>query len=706
MRAPLPPDEAERLRSLHALEVLDSESEPLFDALTRAAAIATGMPIALLSLVDADRQWFKSNFGLTGTAQTSRDAAFCAHTILGDEVLEVADARVDARFTDNPLVTDGPCIRFYAGAPITLSDGSRIGSVCVIDREPRSLSKQQRSILAELGRAAAMALEQRQHAMDRSRALARQREAETWLAEDRLRLSNLIESMRVGTWEWNIVSGSLLLNSSWEALIGRTIDELEPASIETWQRFCNENDWSQLQRAIESHFQGNAGEVECELRMLHKNGSEIWVRCRGRVMQRNDVGAPLRMCGALADISRAKQTEARLQASEAFLDRTGRMARVGGWELDLETREFTFSDQVCRIHEVPPGFRPDLDEALGFYPAEARATLEEAVRKSVGDGRGWDLELPFVTARGTQAWVRVVGTVEYAEGKPRWLIGALQEITLRRRAIRALEVSERRFRKLFQHSLGLICTHDLEGYLVSVNPAAANQLGYSVSEMVGRHFGEIMPEELRPQFEQYLQRIVAAKTDSGVIRLKGRDGSLHTWQYHNVLDDEDEHPYVLGHALDITEREQHEKTLKEMTMRDPLTGCFNRRILYEIEKELRPGDRWACIAVDLDRFKLVNDTHGHQRGDEVLIGMGQFLSRHVRPRDRVVRAGGDEFLVLLRDVDESGVRRVVEALRSDTAEAPIAFTLGSAVRSPGASLEATIAIADDALYAQRSRDRG
>ncbi|MCB1576252.1 MAG: sensor domain-containing diguanylate cyclase, partial [Xanthomonadales bacterium] len=98
MRAPLPPDEAGRLRSLQALEVLDSESEPLFDALTRAAAIATGMPIALLSLVDADRQWFKSNFGLTGTAQTSRDAAFCAHTILGDEVLEVADARVDARF--------------------------------------------------------------------------------------------------------------------------------------------------------------------------------------------------------------------------------------------------------------------------------------------------------------------------------------------------------------------------------------------------------------------------------------------------------------------------------------------------------------------------------------------------------------------------------------------------------------------------------
>lgn len=706
MRAPLPTDESTRLRSLRALEVLDSESEPLFDALTRAAALAAGTPIALVSLVDADRQWFKSNHGMAETTQTSRDAAFCAHTILGEGVLEVADAQADARFADNPLVTDGPRIRFYAGAPIILSDGSRIGSVCVIDRQPRSLSGQQRAILAELGRAAAMALEQRRHAMDRSRALARQRQAEALLAEDRLRLSNIIESMRVGTWEWSIGSGALRLNSRWAAIIGRTPDELEPASIETWQRCCQENDWTQLQRAIESHLQGSTEEIDCELRMLHRDGSYVWVRCRGRVMQRNEVGAPLRMCGALADISRAKETEARLQASEAFLDRTGRLARVGGWELDLQTMEFTFSDQVCRIHEVPAGFRPDLDEALGFYPVEARATLEAAVRKAVGDGRGWDLELPFVTARGNHVWVRVVGEVEYAEGQPRWLIGALQEITLRRRAIRALEVSERRFRKLFQHSLGLICTHDLEGNLISVNPAAANQLGYSVSELVGRNFSELMPDELRQEFEKYMQRIVIAKTDSGVIRLKARDGSLHTWQYHNVLDDEDEHPYVLGHAQDITEREQHEKTLRELTIRDPLTGCFNRRLLHEIEKELRPGDRWACIAVDLDRFKLVNDTHGHQRGDEVLIGMGQFLSRHVRPRDHVVRAGGDEFLVLLRDVDETGVQRVVEALRDDRAQAPIAFTLGTAVRRRGATLEATIAVADDALYAQRSRDRG
>ncbi len=124
---PLPPDEAERLAALRRYEILDTPPEEAFDRLARLAAQLLGVPVALVSLVDADRQWFKSRRGLD-LGETPRRVAFCAHTILADEVLVVEDARADPRFARNPLVADPAGVRFYAGAPVTTPDGYRIGS--------------------------------------------------------------------------------------------------------------------------------------------------------------------------------------------------------------------------------------------------------------------------------------------------------------------------------------------------------------------------------------------------------------------------------------------------------------------------------------------------------------------------------------------------------------------------------------------------
>jgi diguanylate cyclase len=162
LTAQKPDNEPSRLASLRALDVLDSAPEAQFNALVRAAAFVAGAPISLLSLVDTGRQWFKANIGLPSVTEISRDAAFCAHTILQGDVLEVPDARRDPRFADNPLVLGKPRIRFYAGAPVRLEDGSCVGSLCVIDREPRKLSAEQRDILQQLAHAAAAALEARQ----------------------------------------------------------------------------------------------------------------------------------------------------------------------------------------------------------------------------------------------------------------------------------------------------------------------------------------------------------------------------------------------------------------------------------------------------------------------------------------------------------------------------------------------------------------
>ena len=186
----IPGNETERLASLRSLEILDTAAEAEFDALARAASIVCGTPISLLSLVDADRQWFKANIGLEGTSETPRDVAFCAHAILGNTLLEIPDAAADLRFHDNPLVTGYPGIRFYAGVPVVLSDGQAVGTLCVIDHEPRQLTELQQSLLQQLAVAASRSLEGRRAARALARAVEQvaQAAAVTEQSEQRLRL--------------------------------------------------------------------------------------------------------------------------------------------------------------------------------------------------------------------------------------------------------------------------------------------------------------------------------------------------------------------------------------------------------------------------------------------------------------------------------------------------------------------------------------
>lgn len=158
--APLPRDEEERVRELQTFEILDSAEEQEYDDLVYLASQICQTPIALMSLVDNDRQWWKSKVGLPGR-QTPRDVAMCAHAILAPQTMVVKDARLDERFAGNPLVTEDPSIRFYAGAPMVTLNGHAMGTLCVIDRVPRELSEVQKKSLEALSRQAVMLLELR-----------------------------------------------------------------------------------------------------------------------------------------------------------------------------------------------------------------------------------------------------------------------------------------------------------------------------------------------------------------------------------------------------------------------------------------------------------------------------------------------------------------------------------------------------------------
>ncbi|MET0265824.1 MAG: GAF domain-containing protein [Duganella sp.] len=149
LAAPIPPYDAERLDALRALLILDTPPEQRFDKVVRFAAEEFGVPIALLTLVDQNRQWFKARVGLD-VCETARDVSFCGHAILQPDIFIIPDARLDPRFADNPIVTGEPHVIFYAGAPLSTHGGHKIGTLCLIDHEARTLDATELAILATL----------------------------------------------------------------------------------------------------------------------------------------------------------------------------------------------------------------------------------------------------------------------------------------------------------------------------------------------------------------------------------------------------------------------------------------------------------------------------------------------------------------------------------------------------------------------------
>jgi len=158
-----------------------------------------------------------------------------------------------------------------------------------------------------------------------------------------------------------------------------------------------------------------------------------------------------------------------------------------------------------------------------------------------------------------------------------------------------------------------------------------------------------------------------------------------------------------GILVDITQRKQLEEELRQQSVRDPLTGCYNRRHLADLDAVLSPGDEsWGCLFIDIDHFKQYNDEYGHQMGDNTLIRMSRFLMRQVRAEEPVVRVGGDEFVIVLRGARQAQVEMVAERMRvAALRTAPVPFSLGWAVRQPSESLTSTVNRADQNLLAVR-----
>jgi PAS domain S-box-containing protein len=698
--APLPNDEARRLRSLAAADLLDTPPDPAFDHLTELAAALCETPIALFSLVDRDRQWFKSRVGLE-VCETPRDLAFCAHAILGPDTLIVQDTLRDPRFAQNTLVTEAPHIRFYAGTPVHADDGQPLGTLCVIDTRPRRLSPTQvehLQRLAALCGSLVQARRERREAERRERTLAhlldvmpegvvacdaegqlslfnaaardwhgadprelpqsewarhfdlysadgesllepeqiplvqawrgervseveiciqargqqrryvlctgapllrepgdnegaivvmrditQRRLAKQALESERRRLQMVLDGTRAGTWEWNVQTGETRFNERWAEIVGYTLQELEPISIETWVRLAHPDDLAASNEQLQAHFRGEREYYDILCRMRHKSGHWVWVHDRGRVMSRDADGQPLWMAGTHLEVSEMKAAQQAVERARAEL-----ASLIHG------------SEDVSIIATDPDGtirlFNPGAESLLGYSAEELveRHTPELIHLREEVEQRGRELSAErgreisgfevFVDAarhggHETRQWTYVrkdgahrqvrlsVSAIRGGEDDEiTGFVGIATDITEMLAASSARLESEERFRGAFESSALGLALVSLEGRWLQVNPALCEILGYSREELLATDFQSIThPDDLDIDL-QLAGQVLSGRLPNYQLRKRyiSKQGAL-VWgllAVSLVRDERGQPLYFVSQIQDITIRVRAEEALR------------------------------------------------------------------------------------------------------------------------------------------------
>lgn len=374
------------------------------------------------------------------------------------------------------------------------------------------------------------------------------------------------------------------------------------------------------------------------------------------------------------------------------------------------------------------GFSPEelVGRSLGdFMIPRARSMLPLYLERVRSRGED-ETVLPVRTRRGEDRhWLCRSRLVERSTGPPE-VVGYAIDVTDRQRAEQVIVDSERRYRVLFDRSFALVATHTLDGTILSINPAGAAALGYAAEELAGASLIHLAPEDQRARVSAMLTALPEAGTGEGLVALCSRSGETRTFMFRYSWIAEARSPYVLAHALDITERLRAEAVLEHQAMHDPLTGCANRSLFFDrlhgaiahAHRARTSGDLRCMVALlylDLDEFKPVNDRLGHAAGDFVLREVAARLRARIREEDTAARLGGDEFCVVAGNIRSAGdALRLGEALLAAVRE-PLAWngrelriggSLGIALYPEHGDVpEVLLGRADQAMYAAKAEGR-
>ena len=681
-------DEAQRIATLHALRLLDSPREPVFDVITRMASRLLRTPIALISLVDTHRQWFKSNVGLD-VAQTPREVSFCAHAIGASEPFVVPDASLDARFADNPLVTGPPGIRAYAGIPLTSTDGLALGTLCVIDHQPRSFTAAELDTLRDLVDLARHEILSREAALKAAALVAEDEAAPTDGGE---LFRAIFEQAAVGIAMVALDGTWLRFNARLCSILDRSPHALQGA---TFQDITHPDDLSLDLSHVQDLLDGHGDQYSMEKRYLRPDGSVVWANLTVALVRRS--GVPRYFVAAIDDISERKRTEAALASLRADLeqrvvDRTRDLQRSNDWlNAVLGNALNAFICVDARGHIVEWNRQAELtlgwsrQEALGREMSEliipdrdrpahdAGMARLQRTREAKVLGRRLELTAQCKDGREIPCEVTINALPDGLAPGETLYFSFLHDISDRKRAEQALADSERRLRTIADNLPALIAYVDQDERYVFCNRTYQSWLGVDPGAAVGRPVSQVLGAASYAQRRDLLVRARQGETVEFDIESTEDDQVRHLHlAYLPDVSASGEVVGVFALGTDITDAKLAQRHLIELARTDMLTGLANRRAFEDalaktLARHKRAAFPLALAFLDIDNFKGINDTLGHGLGDEVLRTFALRLTSCMRSSDMVARLAGDEFVVLLEGVRhpheaEVIARKVIRAI--------------------------------------------
>ena len=733
MNRPDAPDSVQeqlRLQALAELGLMDTPPEAEFDALTRLAARCLDMPMALISLVGRDRQWFKSHHGTDETGYP-RSGAFCDQVVRNAATLQVPDARDDPRFAAHPMVKGEPHLRFYAGHPLTTEDGHVLGSFCVLDVQPRQLDSAQHALLADLAaQAQALLLARRQTLalQDALRTLQRERDRLSRLeqslqAEQQLN-REVIEHAPVGIALYDTDGQCLAANPAIARHVGGSVAELLKQNIFRIRPMADSGLLEPVRLALHDGRHGSG-----VLKWRTSFGHDAWLALDFVPMGQQ---TPRQLMVISSDLSQLQEAEEQRRDSEASY-RTLFMNSLDGV---LQTRP---SGEVIAAN-------PAACQQFGLSEAEicrrGRGELLDlgdprlAVLLTQRQREGRALGVIRMLRAGGQPFEAEVSSVIFndAQGLPVASV-MFRDITQRLQTEQQLQDSLKLLDNLAQRVPGAIFQYLLRPDGSTCFPFASEgiQAIYELSPDAlkldaGGARARIHPEDL----EGVLASIAASAdtlqlwTHEFRVRLplQGERWRLGSAQPERLPDGG-----VLWHGFitDITDRKQADAQTHWLAYYDPLTGLPNRRLLLDhmgqaLSGARRSGQTGAVLFIDLDHFKHVNDAMGHSVGDALLQRVARALKQVTREIDTVARLGGDEFVVLLTQLGPSAelgaqhamsaADKLRRALQSQHEIAGRSYNVSCSIGvslfpQPGQSVDDLLREADTAMYRAKAggRDR-
>ncbi len=503
------------------------------------------------------------------------------------------------------------------------------------------------------------------------------------------RLSNVVEGAQVGTWEWDMTTGANVVNDHWAQMLGYDRADLDPITIETWKTLCDPADMDRTNRVLSSVLAGEQDQFENEFRMCHRAGHWVWIQSRGRVVRRGADGLPLLMAGVHIDISALKEAEQRLEDIISG-------AEAGTWQLDLSTGTHRIDDRWAAMI----GYRADdlqqLDRAgwrALLHPDDADRLDREHNRAIAPDTGSFDSEFRMLHKDGHWVWILTRGRV--TRRSPDNLAEVMSGIHIDISDQKAREFALLAARDDLQHALAERDSAKKRFFDVAEISAdwfwetdAALRFTF-ISESFERttggnriHIGKTLDEltrinprvresadwttlfaqlAARDPFRDFVFRSLGRAESEVWVRISGSphyDATGHFQGYRGV-------------GSDITALYHAKEAAEKLATRDPLTGLANRAVFQDrlrvaVDQTGATGKGGAVMMLDLDNFKTINDSFGHDAGDALLCQVSERLAGVIRSDDLIARLGGDEFTVLLpgaRSEEAMDVAwRLIEAL--------------------------------------------